>query len=314
MPAEILTLTLNPAVDGSCETDAVRHTHKIRTTNERYEAGGGGINVARVLTRLGSPVRACYMAGGLTGALLDSLMDECGIARMTVPVADTTRISHAVYERSSGKEYRFVPEGPHVSEAEWRAALHAVAQADFRILVASGSLPPGVPDDFYASLIDVVREKGARLILDSSGAALKHAVARGGLLMIKPSRGEFAALTGRDFTTVGEVGESACDLARKGAAELVVVTIGHEGALFADANGYVHRMPPDVPVRSATGAGDSFVAGMTHGLAQGWPSRRAFLYGVAAGSASVLTPGTGLCHKEDVERLFTQMEAEPGQS
>lgn len=312
MPAEILTLTLNPAVDGSCETDVVRHTHKIRTTNERYEAGGGGINVARVLARLGSPVRACYLAGGLTGALLDSLMDESGIARTTVPVADTTRISHAVYERSSGKEYRFVPEGPHVTEAEWRAALDVVEGADFDILVASGSLPPGIADDFYALLGDVVRKKGARLILDSSGPALKQAVARGGLLMIKPSRGEFAALMGRDFAGVDEVGQAACDLVRAGAAELVVVTIGHEGALLADAHGYVHRVPPQVPVRSATGAGDSFVAGMTHRLAEGWPPSRAFLYGMAAGSASVLTPGTGLCHKPDVERLFAQMEAEPG--
>lgn len=314
MPAEILTLTLNPAVDGSCETDVVRHTHKIRTTNERYEAGGGGINVARVLARLGSPVLACYLAGGLTGALLDSLMDESGIARTTVPVADTTRISHAVYERSSGKEYRFVPEGPHVTEAEWRAALDAVIAADFAILVASGSLPPGVPDDFHVRLSDMVREKGSRLILDSSGPALKQAVTHGGLLMIKPSRGEFAALMGRDFAGVGEVGEAACDLVREGAAELVVVTIGHEGALLADADGYVHRVPPDVPVRSATGAGDSFVAGMTHRLAQGWPPRRAFLYGMAAGSASVLSPGTGLCRKSDVERLFAQMEAEQPQS
>lgn len=310
MPAEILTLTLNPAVDGSCETDVVRHTHKIRTTNERYEAGGGGINVARVLSRLGSPVRACYLAGGLTGALLDSLMDESGIARTTVPVADTTRISHAVYERSSGKEYRFVPEGPRVTEAEWRAALDAVIAADFAILVASGSLPPGIPDDFYVRLSDVVRAKGASLILDSSGPPLKQAVAHGGLLMIKPSRGEFAALTGRDFASADAVGEAACDLVRKGAAEVVVVTLGHEGALLADAEGYVHRVPPDVPVRSATGAGDSFVAGMTHKLCEGWPPRRAFLYGMAAGSASVLTPGTGLCRKNDVERLFAQMEAE----
>lgn len=310
MPAEILTLTLNPAVDGSCETDVVRHTHKVRTTNERYEAGGGGINVARVLARLGSPVRACYLAGGLTGALLDSLMDQSGIARTTVPVADTTRISHAVYERSSGKEYRFVPEGPHVSEAEWRAALDAVAAADFALLVASGSLPPGVPDDFYVRLSDAVREKGARLILDSSGPALRQAVAHGSLLMIKPSRGEFAALTGRDCAGVDAVGEAARDLVCKGAAELVVVTLGHEGAVLTDAEGYVHRVPPDVPVRSATGAGDSFVAGMTHRLAQGWPPRRAFLYGMAAGSASVLTPGTGLCRKSDVERLFAQMEAD----
>ena len=304
----ILTLTLNPAIDGACETETVRHTHKIRTTNERYDPGGGGINVARVLKRLGSPTKACYLSGGVTGALLDSLIDETGLERLSIPVADTTRISHAIYERSSGKEYRFVPEGPHIKEEEWRTALDAVANADFEILVASGSLPPGVPDDFYVRLLGLVREKGARTILDCSGEALKRAVAAGGLWAIKPSKGEFEALIGRRCADMDEVGTAAQDLIRQGAAELIVVTMGHRGAVLAHKDGHVHCVPPDVPVKSATGAGDSFVAGMTHRLAQGWAPERAFLYGMAAGTAAVLTPGTDLCMPDDVERLFAKME------
>ncbi|MEZ5656457.1 MAG: 1-phosphofructokinase family hexose kinase [Sphingobium sp.] len=309
MPKPILTLTLNPAIDGASEADTVRHTHKIRTSNERYDPGGGGINVARVLHRLGNAVRACYLSGGVTGALLDNLMEREGIDRLPIPIADVTRISHAVYERSSGKEYRFVPEGPHVEEAEWHGVIDAMAAADCEILIASGSLPPGIPDDFYKRLLDVTRGKGVRMILDSSGVALTHAVEAGGLWMIKPSLGEFEALVGHDCPDADTVGEAARCLAERGAAELIVVTMGHKGAVFADRNGHEHRVPPDVPVKSATGAGDSFVAGMTHTLAAGWEPRRAFLYGMAAGTAAVLTPGTDLCMPEDVERLFRFMEA-----
>ncbi len=304
----IITLTLNPAIDGACEADTVRHTHKIRTTNERYDPGGGGINVARVLARLGSATKACYLSGGVTGQLLDRLIDDAGLARLSIPVADTTRISHAVYERRSGKEYRFVPEGPLISEAEWRAALDVIIAADFDIVVASGSLPPGVPDDFYVRLLRLVRERGARMILDSSGEPLRQAAAAGGLWMMKPSKGEFEALIGRRCADMAEVGTAARELVRHGAAELIVVTMGHEGAVLADAEGHFHCVPPDVPVQSATGAGDSFVAGMTHRLAEGWAPKRAFLYGMAAGTAAVLTPGTDLCLTEDVERMFGEME------
>ncbi len=308
MTQSILTLTLNPAIDGACETDVVRHTHKVRTSNERYEAGGGGINVSRVLNRLGSPTLACYLAGGFTGQLLDQLIEAAGLPHLSIPIADTTRVAHAVYERSTGHEYRFVPEGPHISEREWREALDRIRIADFSLLVASGSLAPELPEDFYVQLQLVVKEKGARMILDCSGPALAHAVKAGGLLMIKPSRGEFEALIGRTCRDMDDMAEAASALVRQGAAEIVAITLGHEGALLAHAGGTLYRMPPEVPVKSAVGAGDSFVAGMTHRLAQGWTPERAFLYGMAAGSAAVLTPGNDLCHPADVERLFAELE------
>ncbi|MGE4430048.1 MAG: 1-phosphofructokinase family hexose kinase [Sphingobium sp.] len=308
MTKPVLTLTLNPAIDGACETDVVRHTNKLRTSNERYEAGGGGINVSRVLARLGSPTLACYLAGGFTGQLLDRLIDRAGLPCLSIPIGDATRIAHAVYERSTGREYRFVPEGPHVREQEWRAALDRISAADFAILVASGSLAPELPEDFYARLQDVVEAKGARMVLDSSGAALARAVEEGGLWLMKPSRGEFEALIGRACADMDDLGQTAQALVHKGVAEMIVVTLGHEGALLAHAGGTLYRMPPEVPVKSAVGAGDSFVAGMTHRLAQGWTPERAFLYGMAAGTAAVLTPGTDLCHREDVERLFAELE------
>ena len=149
----IVTLTLNPAIDGSCDAPRVRPTRKIRTTNTRYDPGGGGINVARVVKRFGGNVRAIYLAGGATGGVLDGLLDRDSIVRTRIDIAGHTRISQAVHELETGLEYRFVPDGPEVSESEWQACLAAMDGLDCNYLVLSGSLPRGVPVDFYARIV-----------------------------------------------------------------------------------------------------------------------------------------------------------------
>lgn len=296
---------MNPAIDSASEADHVRHTHKVRTYNERYDPGGGGINVARVLIRLGSPVHACYLSGGATGALLDRLVCAGGVSCDPIPIAGETRISHAVYDRSNGREYRFVPEGPEVTESEWQAALDHIATMDGGgWLLASGSLPRGVPEDFYVRVAKATATRGVRLVLDTSGEALRASVATGGLEAIKPSLGEFEALIGRKCTGVADIGAAARALVAQGAARHVIVTMGHEGAVLATAHGVTSATPVPVKVMSATGAGDSFVAGFVHKLAGGADAVTAFHYGMAAGTAAVLTPGTDLCSKADVERLF----------
>jgi 6-phosphofructokinase 2 len=304
----IVTLTLNPAIDGSSEAETVRHTNKVRTSNERYDPGGGGINVARVLGELGAPALALYMAGGATGDVLDALLDERGLSRRRIPIADHTRISHVVFERSSGKEYRFVAEGPELREDEIAAFLEAIADCGCEYLVASGSLPRGTPVDFYARVADIAAGAGARLVLDTSGPALKAALDHGGVHLVKPSHGEFEALVGRKLDTIEAIGEAAREFVEAGRVDIIAVTLGHEGAVLASREGVFHRDVPQVEVKSAVGAGDSFVAGMTFGLATGLSHRDAFLLGMAAGTAAVLTPGTELCRKEDVLRLFEELK------
>lgn len=309
MSARIATLTLNPSIDGSCDTDVVRHTHKVRTTRERFDPGGGGINVARVLARLGADVEAIYLAGGATGSVLDDLLGRAGLRRRGIPVHDDTRVALAVHERSTGREYRFVPEGPELSPAECAASLAAVEDTDCDFLVASGSLPPGAGDDYYAHLAEVAARRGVALLLDTSGPALRHALDHGGMLLVKPSLNELEQLVGRRLRDPAALARAAEELVTAGKSRHVAVTMGHEGALLATADGPTLRLPAiPVEVRSAVGAGDSFVAGMTHGLAQGWPAARAFRLGLAAGSAAVLSPGTGLCSAEDVWRLFATAE------
>jgi 6-phosphofructokinase 2 len=298
--ARIVTLALNPAIDSSCEADAVFPTHKVRTFNQRYDPGGGGINVARVLARLGDGVRVACLSGGATGSLLGELLAREGLAAHAFPMAGHTRMSMAVFDRATGQEYRFVPEGPEVAEPEWQAALNGVLALGGEWLVASGSLPRGVPADVYASLAARLAGGGTRLVLDTSGPALAAAMAAGGLFLAKPSRGEFEKLVGRGLATRAEIAEAAMAFVAAGKVAHLAVTLGHEGAIMAHAGGVIDHPGLPVDVRSATGAGDSFVAGMVHALAAGEDAVGAFRWGLAAGTAAVVSPGTGLCAADEV--------------
>lgn len=308
MPS-IVTLSLNPAVDVASETDVVEPTHKIRTTNETYEPGGGGVNVARVVAELGGDVEVICLAGGATGHLLDELLGLVPVRRRLIPIAGNTRISLTVVERSTGREFRFVPDGPEFRPPELDACLAAIGQSEFDYFVASGSIPNGAPDDILVKVGEIVREKRARLVLDSSGVGLRATLGRVPIFVLKPSLGELEHLVGHDLDERG-VRDAAVELARSGQAEIVAVTLGPEGVLVATADKVIRRKAPKVEVRSAVGAGDSFVAGLTLALAQGRTLEDAVAYAVAAGTAAVLAPGSMVCRREDVEALHQRMKRE----
>jgi 6-phosphofructokinase 2 len=308
----IVTLTLNPAIDGSCDAPRVHPTHKIRTTNTRYDPGGGGINVARVVQRLGGKVRAIYLAGGATGGVLDSLLDRDGIARNRLAIAGHTRISQAVHELETGLEYRFVPDGPEVSEAEWQGCLAAMREVDCDYLVLSGSLPRGVPVDSYARLIAELRERGAAIILDTSGPALRRTLEGGGIFLVKPSRGELEQFAGRKLEDDPALLEAAREIVRSGLAKHIAVTLGHQGALLVSSEHELRLTALAVEVRSAVGAGDSFLGAATFALASGQTIAQAMQLGLAAGTAAVMSPGTGLCHPEDIAALLREVRPQPG--
>ena len=303
--ARIVTLTLNPAIDLSSDAGTVVHTRKVRTTNERIEPGGGGINVARVLSRLGANVEAIFLAGGVTGRVLDELLERGGIERRMIPIADDTRLSVTIVETSTGHEYRFVPEGPDVTEAEAAAVFEAAANAKCDYFVASGSLPPGIPADFYARLCKAVTGRGARFVVDTSGAALRAVLDSGGVFLVKPSRGEFEAAIGRKLSP-DELAREAGQLTGSGKVENVAITLGSEGAVLATRHGV--RLSPAVAVQacSAVGAGDSFLAGMVHGFAIGRAPDESFRVGLAAGAAAVLSCGSDLAKPEDLKRLVAE--------
>lgn len=304
----IATLTMNPTIDVSYDVARMRHTHKMRTTNEKYAPGGGGINVARVFKRLGGDVLSFYLSGGATGPALDGLLAEHGLGCCRIPIEGATRIASAVHELETGKEYRATPSGPTVSEAEWQACLDAIANAlPLDALVLSGSLPHGVPDDFYARVARLAAERDTPVVLDTSGDALIEGLNAGGLFLVKPSQGELAALVGRPLESIEEVGAEALRIVESGQAQLVAVTLGHRGAVLASVGGTTFLPAPEIEARSTVGAGDSFVAAMVYALTSGHSDMDAFCLGMAAGSAAVLSPGTGLARPEDIARLQAQI-------
>jgi 6-phosphofructokinase 2 len=307
----IATLTMNPAIDAAYAVETVVHTHKMRSSGERYDPGGGGINVARVIARLGGAVRAYYLSGGATGPALDGLLDRHMLARTRIPIAGDTRLSSVVFERSTGKEYRFVPKGPTLAEKEWQAAIERLEEGAFEILVAAGSLPNGAPEDFYARVGTLAKRKGARFVLDSSGPALKAGVDAGNIWLLKASRGEFRRLTGESLETAAELGEAAQGQVRQGKAEMIAVTLGHEGALLATPSEVIQLPAIPLEVRSSVGAGDSFLGAMVFALFKGEARGEAFRFGLAAGAAALLNPGTGLCHPEDIKRLLPNVPTLP---
>jgi 6-phosphofructokinase 2 len=300
----ICTLTLNPTIDVAYEVDRVFHTRKMRTGAEFYAPGGGGINVARVFVRLGGNARSYYASGGATGPALDGLLDLHQLVRNRIPIQGHTRVSSAVLERESGKEYRFVPQGPSFTTAEWQACLEQLEHAQCDFMVASGSLPPGVPDDFYARIVDIMTKKNIPVVLDSSGAGLRGGLSRGGLFLIKPSIGELRQLVGRDLTGIEAIGEAAMGLVASGQSRYVAVTMGHEGALLATSQGARYLPAVSVDTNSAVGAGDSFLAAMVFALSCQWKVEDAFRFGIAAGAAAVMCPGHDLAHPDEIRRLY----------
>jgi 6-phosphofructokinase 2 len=303
----IVTLTLNPAIDGASEAQKVGPTHKIRTWNDRYNPGGGGINVARVVKRLGGNAKAVYLAGGATGDVMDSLLDRDAIDRRRIDIEGHMRISLNVHEQDSGLEYRFVPEGPVISLAEAQACRDVMRTISCDYLVLSGSLPRGVPEIFYSDLAAMATSCGARVLLDSSGPALKRTLENGHVFLAKPSRGELEKLTGKKLPAITDIVDAARNLVTANSCYNVAVTLGHEGALLVKDKGTF--MLPALPVNasSAVGAGDSFVGGMVFALASGESIENAFRMGLATATATVLSPGTDLCQKADVERVLRQI-------
>jgi 6-phosphofructokinase 2 len=310
--APIVTLTMNPAVDVSTGVEHVTPDDKLRCSSPAYEPGGGGINVARAVRRLGGEALALFPAGGPAGALLGDLLAAEGVSHRSFPVRGWTRENLNVAERASGRQFRFVMPGPALAEAEWQPILATLAALEPapRFVVASGSLPPGVPADFYARLARSLRARAVPLVLDASGEALRRALGEG-VFLLKPSLREFEELTGEHGCEESRLPGLARRLVDAGRCRVLVLSLGARGVLWMSATGRGRLAAPAVPVRSSVGAGDSMLAGIVWSLARGRALADAVRFGVAAGAASVMNPGTELCRAGDVERLYAEMAGAP---
>lgn len=304
----ILTVTPNPAVDLSASVEQVLEGSKLRCSPPQREPGGGGINVSRALHKLGGTSLAAYISGGIYGQLLDRLLKNEGIDRQPYRISNQIRQNIMVRERSSDRQYRFSMPGPELQEDEWRGFLEAIfdqhPQAEF--LVASGSLPPGVPADFYARLCAKAAQRNIRVVVDTAGEPLQLAAGAESFL-IKPNLRELEHIAGRKIEEERQQEELARKIIREQNTEVVLLSLGASGALLVSREVVRRITAPAVPIRSRVGAGDSMVAGLVLALAQGRGLEEAAVYGVAAGSAAVMTPGSKLCRPEDTERIFRRM-------
>jgi 6-phosphofructokinase 2 len=307
--ADIVTLTMNPAIDLSVSVERVMAFHKLRAANERRDPGGGGINVARVIKRLGGDVAAMFPVGGTLGQLLRRLIDEEEIPVLTTAITGETREDFTVLERATGAQYRFVLPGPFLAESEWRGCLNVFGSIEqgARFVVASGSLPPGVPDDFYARVVQVAKQDDRKIIIDTSGLPLEAALSAG-IYLVKPSLNEFRLLTRESLETEDAQIRACRTLIDGGQAEIVALTLGDHGALLVARDLVLRAKALPIKLVSVVGAGDSFLAALIWSLARGHPLDLAFRYAVAAGSAALLMPGTELCHAKDIERLVREVE------
>lgn len=308
---QIVTFTMNPALDITTSVDVVQPTDKMRCQTTRYDPGGGGINVARVANVLGASVSAIFTVGGPTGALVASFVSDEGVPCQQVEVAAPTRQSFTVNENSSAQQYRFVLPGPRLSSAEQSECLDrlraSAESADF--LVASGSLPPGVPPDYYQRVADLCQAAGCPLVLDTSGGGLQHISS--GVYLLKASVRELGERVGRLLVTESEQMAAAHSLVENGCAQVILVSLGSQGALLATRR--ISQRFSAIPIHgggSGVGAGDAMVGAITTGLSRGWPLVKSIRLGIAAGAAMSLTPGTQVCTRADIEKLFA-LAAEP---
>jgi 6-phosphofructokinase 2 len=312
---QVVTLTINPALDKSTSVEEIKPDHKLRCEMPVFEPGGGGINVSRAIKRMGGQSLALYLAGGATGNVLSELLDKEELTHIPIPSIKWTRENFAVTERSTDRQFRFGMPGSIIPEEEWKytlVKLEKIRPAP-EFIVASGSLPQGVPDDFYARVATIAKKMGAKLILDTSGAALKKAAGIG-VYLLKPNAAELADMAGKKDMTPEERDAFARQLVLDGLCEVMVVSLGAKGALLVTKDEVFRAEPPSLKPKSTVGAGDSMVAGMVYTLAQGWPLGDVLKYGVAAGTATTMSPGSELCKKEDVEQIYAWLKEQEKRS
>jgi 6-phosphofructokinase 2 len=302
--SSIVTITFSPCIDKSISVPSLIPEKKLRCTAPVMEPGGGGINVARAIKKLGGAAVAIFPSGGYTGKFFNHLLEKENIPAVIIETANETRENFIVLEQATNNQYRFGMPGTELLLSEWQQCLketEAITNVGF--IVASGSLPPGVPLNIYTQLAKIAKGKKAKFIVDASGKALQQAIDEG-VYLIKPNIGELAALAGKDKLQTDEVKIIARQIIANKNCEVIVVSMGAAGAMLVTKDITEIITPPPVKRKSTVGAGDSMVAGIVFYLSQGKNIFDSARYGVACGTAATMNPGTELCKKEDADFLY----------
>lgn len=303
--SSIVTITFSPCIDKSTSVQSLVPEKKLKCKTPKLEPGGGGINVARAIKKLGGEATAIFPSGGYTGKYFNHLLEQENIPSIIIETIGETRENIVVLDEFSNNQYRFGMPGTALSQKEWKQCLEAVKKINnIEFIIASGSLPPGVPSNIFAQLGKIAKAKGAKYIVDTSGDALSQAVTEG-VYLLKPNLGELSTLAGIKHVDIDKVEMLAKEVIREKKCEIIVVSLGAGGALLVTATETFKAVPPEVNRKSTVGAGDSMVAGMVYSLSAGKNLEQALRYGVACGTAATMNPGTELCKKKDADFLYT---------
>ncbi|MEO9004529.1 MAG: 1-phosphofructokinase family hexose kinase [Ginsengibacter sp.] len=306
---DIITITFNPCIDKSTTISALKPEKKLRCTPPVFEPGGGGINVARAIKKLGGEAIAVYPSGGYSGKFLNILLKQEDIPELNIETKQHTRENMIVLDIATNQQYRFGMPGQELSEEEWQRCLQTIEESSSQFIVASGSLPPGIPADILAKIAKIAKRQKRKLIVDSSGESLRLAV-KEGVYLIKPNLGELSNLVGKEELDMIEIELFSKELILKGNCEVVVVSMGALGAMLISRDSTYKIEAPIVKGQTTVGAGDSMVGGLVLYISQGKSLLEALQYGVACGTAATLNAGTSLCTKEDVDRLYELIRKE----
>ena len=304
---DIITLTVNPSLDKSAQFSGLVAEQKIRCGTPRYDAGVGGINVSKAISRLGGQSLCVFTSGGSPGEKLEELVQQEGIAIKTIPTQNWTRENLVALDTITNAQYRFCFPGAAISEHEKESIILTIQELKPKYLVASGSLSEGLSIDFYRHIATLAKVSGTKLIVDTSGEALQKVLEKG-VYLVKPNIGELAKLIGVERLEIDEVAPAARKLIEKGSAEIVVVSLGAQGAVLVTATQTEFVAAPNVEKKSTVGAGDSMVGAMVWALSQNKSMKEVVQWGVACGSAATMNEGTQLFKLEDAKRLFGELQ------
>lgn len=309
----VATLTLNPSADISVAVDRWRPGEKLRAKVVRWDPGGGGINVARVMRALGLDSLAIHTAGGPEGDKLNHALDRAGLHHRPIAIQDATRISVLITDRKTGARFTLTFPGPVLSASECATCLAAIAAsgATAGVLVASGSLPPGAPPDFYAQAARLVARAGGHFILDTSGAALQPALAEP-IFLAKLNQSEVAELAGHPLDDRDAVLAFGQELVARKRLEFLALTLGSDGAILISPAGAHFCPAPRIDARSPVGAGDSFLAALVVGMFKAEPIERALRFAVCAGAAAASGEGRKLVDPNAAADMLRSFERQLG--
>ena len=303
---KIVTITVNPSLDKSVTILELIAEQKMRCEKPRYDAGGGGINVSKALSKLGATSTCIFTSGGSTGEMLKQLLHKEKIETIEIKTKNWTRENFIAFENKTKSQFRFGLPGNKLEKKEIEQLQLIIKNLDANFVVISGSLNEGLPTNFYATLIQNLKNSSSKVIIDTAGEALTKAIEIGAYL-IKPNIGELAKLIGIERLEIDEVPNAAKKLIEKYNLEIVVVSLGAAGALLVTKEQSHFVKAPLVDKKSTVGAGDSMVAGMVWALSQKKSLLEVLKMGVCCGTAATMNEGTQLFTIEDVTMLLKQI-------